>query len=160
MLTRPTGPIIDIVCEGRIDRVILDYFVTLLAGREADNIRIHVANGKLSLPLVTNSLHLIDPPPTKIIVVADADESKKKTLKYLKSKIRVKDWEAIVVEPAIERWLDYGSQYSLNKPNKETPFDQLFRVKRALTEVNINALQDGENGFSTFAQIIRDATHR
>ena len=66
LLTRPTGSIIDIVCEGRIDRVIIDYFVTLLAGRESDNIRIHVANGKLSLPLVTNSLHLIDPPPTKM----------------------------------------------------------------------------------------------
>jgi len=156
--TRPAGPVIGIVCEGRIDRAILHHFVTLIAGREPDNIQIHVANGKLSLPLVANSLRLIDPPPSKIIVVADADESKKKTLKYLRSKIQVEDWEAIVVEPAIERWLDYGSQYSLNKPKQESAFDRLFRVKRALKQVNINALRDAEKDFSTFARIVEDAT--
>ncbi|MCG2739766.1 MAG: hypothetical protein L6300_05960 [Syntrophaceae bacterium] len=155
--TKDIRPIISIVCEGRIDRVILLHFVTLIAGQEPDNIRIYVANGKLSLPLVANSLHLMDPPPSKIVIVADADESKEKTLKYLESKVQVEHWDSIIVEPAIERWLEYGGRYSLNKPKKETPFEKLIRVKRALKQVNVNMLRDAEKGFSAFAEIIEDA---
>lgn len=97
---------IAIICEGNLDKEIISLIAQRVFREKSleRKLKIVISMGKFALPKIARSIKSLLKPGTNLAIVADADDSRERTMNFLMANIDESDWVAIIPDPSIENW--------------------------------------------------------
>ena len=143
-----------VVCEGKIDRHLLSRLAQGVLDREKrrGTVRIVVANGRMNLPRVANSLMALSGKDAHCLVVADGDGNPTGVDREIRDQLEHLAVQTVVVNPSIEAWFfpeekdPKGELHQLQE--KANDISVLETVERLTEDVDIDALRHRSPSFA------------
>ncbi|MEZ4293365.1 MAG: restriction endonuclease [Polyangiaceae bacterium] len=135
------APATVIVCEGRMDEVVLRTLAERVVGPGHETLRIVSAMGKFSIPHLARNLHDMLPPETHLILVADSDGDVTSTREMLSGAMAgTTNYRIVVPHPRLEAWLGLGDRPRRGRPD-------MSRLVTAARSIDIETLRRSDPSF-------------
>lgn len=146
-----------IICEGESDRRILSLLCNKILDKEesAKTIKIVVAMGKYVIPKVANALNNVAGNNVPILIVADSDGDREKTVGMFNSGISFANWNTSIPEPEIESWLGL-SRDEFRKLRRKTN-TMAETIDNLISQIDIDNLKNTDSSFKDFYEAVVSA---
>jgi hypothetical protein len=161
-LQKKVGGPVAILCEGRMDSLVLNDLALRILKRNGlkAEIRVVQAGGKQNLPRVANLFSGASEAGT-VIVVVDTDGEVDSTTRLVRDGLTYEGYHLIMPDPCIETWLLKGdkAEAATSRARELTERRHLSsrKVEEFLDLVDIEHLRTTDREFSLFYDIIKNA---